>query len=86
MRFGFDRTYPALWGALCLGAFAGTLVAYPFHLWIVKRGMIRWGAEAIPDEDAISVLAWYAKIALVVLSFAAMLGAMFLSMQIAQGR
>jgi len=83
--FGFDLTYPPLWGALCLGAIAGALVTYPFHLWMLRRGMIRWGSEVAPEEAATRGLAWYVKVALVVLSFVAMLGAIFLSMQIAQG-
>ena len=83
--FGFDLTYPPLWGALCLSAIAGTLVAYPFHVWMLRRGMIRWDTEAISEEIAVRELALYVKVALVVLSFAAMLLAIFLSMQIAQG-
>jgi len=83
--FGFDLSYPPLWGALCLGTFAGTLVSYPFHLWKLKRGVIRWGATAPTREAVTRGLPWYQQVTLVVLSFAAMLAAIFLSMQIAQG-
>jgi len=83
--FGFDLSYPPLWGVLCLGAFAGTLVAYPFHLWMLRRGVIRWGATVPPEEAASRGMAWYLQAVLVVVSFAAMLAAIFLSMQIAQG-
>jgi D-alanyl-D-alanine-carboxypeptidase/D-alanyl-D-alanine-endopeptidase len=82
---GFDLFYPPLWGALCLGAIAGTLVAYPFHLWMLRRGLFRWGAEAISKEVSTRELAWYVKVALAVLSFLTMLGAMFLAILVAQG-
>lgn len=81
--FGFDLFYPPLWVALCLGTLIGALVAYPFHLWMIRRGLIRWGEDIPPQEAATRSLAWYLQIALVVLSFAAMLGAIFLSMQVA---
>jgi D-alanyl-D-alanine-carboxypeptidase/D-alanyl-D-alanine-endopeptidase len=80
---GWDLLYPPLWGALCLGAIAGTLIAYPFHLWMLRRGQIRWGTEAISDEVPVRGLAWYVKVALVVLALVIMLGAMILAMQIA---
>jgi D-alanyl-D-alanine-carboxypeptidase/D-alanyl-D-alanine-endopeptidase len=79
---GVILSYPPVWGALCLGAIVGTLVTYPFHLWMLRRGLFRWGTEAI-SEVAVRGLAWYVKVALVVLSFVIMLGAMFLAMQIA---
>jgi hypothetical protein len=82
---GWDLSYPPIWGALCLGAIAGTLVAYPFHLWMLRRGLLRWGSGVIPEEIPVKELAWYVKTALMMLSFAIMLGAMFLAMQIAQG-
>jgi len=56
--FGFDLFYPPLWGVLCLAALAGTLVAYPFHLWMmragtpVRRGVLRWGGAAMSGEAA----------------------------------
>jgi poly(3-hydroxybutyrate) depolymerase len=78
--FGFGLFHLPLWGALCLAAMIGTLLAYPFHLWMIRRGVIAWGqAPAAPRHD----LAWYAKTALIVLAFAIMIGAIFLSMQFA---
>jgi hypothetical protein len=79
---GWDLSYPPLWGALCLGAIVGTPIAYPFHLWMLRRGEFRWGNEATSDAVSIRRLVWYLQVALVVLSFAIMLGAMFLAMQI----
>ena len=80
---GWDLLYPPLWGALCLGTIAGALVTYPFHLWMLRRGEFRWGALTTMQEVSARGLAWYAKVALVVLSFAIMLGATFLAMQLA---
>ena len=37
--FGLDLSYPPLWGALCLATLVGALVAYPFHLWMIRRGV-----------------------------------------------
>ncbi len=39
----FDLTYAPLWGGLSLACLAGALVTYPFHLWMIRRGVIRWG-------------------------------------------
>jgi hypothetical protein len=80
---GWNLLYPPLWGALCLGAIVGMLVAYPFHLWMLRRGEFRWGTEATGEEVPARGLAWYVKVALGVLSLVIMLGAMFLAMQIA---
>jgi hypothetical protein len=80
---GYNLFYAPLWGALCLGAIVGTLVAYPFHLWMLLRGEFRWSTEAISEEVSIRGLAWYVKVALVVLAFVIMLGAIFVAMQIA---
>jgi len=72
-----------LWGALCLGTIAGMLVTYPFHLWMLRQGELRWGSEATTEEVSAKGMEWYGKVALVVLSFVIMLGALFLAMQIA---
>lgn len=78
--FGFDLTYPPLWGTLCIAVFIGALTVYPFHMWMLRRGVIRWGAGNQPETGN---LAWYLQVMLVVLSFTVMLGAIYLSMQIA---
>jgi len=41
--FVLDLSYPPLWGGLILAGLAGALVAYPFHWWLIRRGVIRWG-------------------------------------------
>jgi hypothetical protein len=81
--FGFDLSYPPLWALLCLAAFVGLLTAFPFHLWMIKRGEIRWDTTNPPDEGNSKRLPWYWQVSLLVVSFAAMLGAIFLSMQFA---
>jgi hypothetical protein len=45
MQFGFDLFYPPLWGVLSLACLAGTLIAYPLHLWLIRRGIICWESE-----------------------------------------
>ena len=77
--FSLDLLYPPLWGVLCQATLAGTVMAYPFHLWMIRRGVIRWGAAALPDERAARGPAWFLQAALILLLFAAMLGSIFLS-------
>jgi hypothetical protein len=43
MMWGLDLLYPPLWAGFSLATLAGMLIAYPFHLWMVHRGTIRWG-------------------------------------------
>jgi len=78
--FGYDLTYLPLWGTLCIAVVIGTLTVYPFHIWMIRRGLIRWGAENPPETGR---LAWYLQVILVILSFTVMLGAIYLSMQLA---
>lgn len=81
--FGFDLSYPPLWVVLCLAVFVGTWTALPFHLWMIRRGEIRWGITDPPDEGIAKGLPWYWQIFVLAVSFAVLLGAIFLSMQIA---
>jgi dienelactone hydrolase len=77
--FAVDLFYPPFWGAFCLAALAGMIVTYPFHLWMIRRGLIAWGlVPAVPRRG----LAWYWKGALLLASFAVLLGAIFLSIQL----
>jgi hypothetical protein len=48
---------------------------------MIRRGIIRWGAAF--EEEAIQKLAWYQQIALLLLTFAVMLAAIMLSIQVA---
>jgi dienelactone hydrolase len=81
--FGFDLSYPPLWAVLCLAVFVGTWTALPFHLWMIRRGEIRWDTTNPPDDGILKGTPWYWQISLLVVSFAVMLGAIFLSIQIA---
>ncbi len=38
-----ELIFPVLGAAICLAAIVGTLVTYPFHLWMIRGGVIRWG-------------------------------------------
>lgn len=81
--FRFDLSYPPLWVVLCMAVFVGTLTALPLHLWMIRRGEIRWGITNPPDESIVKRLPWYWQIFVLAVSFALLLGAIFLSMQIA---
>jgi hypothetical protein len=81
--FSFDLSYPPLWVVLCMAVFVGTLTALPFHLWMIRRGEIRWDTEVISEQVPVREMAWYLKVALVALAFVIMLGAIFVAMQIA---
>jgi hypothetical protein len=61
---------------LSLAALAGALAAYPLHLWMIRRGMIRWGEPAMIEEVAIRGTAWYQQAALLLLVFVIMLAAL----------
>ena len=80
--FGFDLSYPPVWGLLCLAALIGTLLAFPIHLWIIRRDEIRWGAALLPDESIKKRLSWVLRVLFLLTSFLVMLGAIYLSMQI----
>lgn len=80
--FGFDLSYSPIWGLLCLAAFIGTLVVFPFHLWLIRQDEIRWGATNLSIEGITKRLTWYLRTLLLLMSFIAMLGAIYLSMQI----
>jgi len=79
--FGFDLSYPPVWGLLCLAALIGTLLAFPLHLWLIRRSEIGWGATSFPDEEISKGLPWYLRASLLLVSFIVMLGAIYLSMQ-----
>ena len=74
--FGLDLLYPPQWGVLSLATLVGTLVAYPLHLWMIRRGMIRWGKPAMIREGAIRKLAWYQQGGLILLALILMLAVM----------
>jgi hypothetical protein len=81
--FGFGLFHLPLWGALCVAALAGALVTYPFHLWMIRRGLMRWGFPAPAAGAPVKGMAWYWRTVLMVSSLAAMIGAIFLSTRIA---
>jgi hypothetical protein len=49
-------------------------MTYPFHLWMIRRGLIAWGlAPTTPPRG----LAWYWKGMLMLLSLGLMAGVLF---------
>jgi hypothetical protein len=80
--YAVDLFYPPFLGAYCLLALAGMIVIYPFHLWMIRRGVIAWGlAPAAPPRG----LAWYWKGALMLLSLGIMTGVLLLALKNAWG-
>ena len=51
---GWDMTTPPVWVILSLGALAGVISAYPFHVWMIRYGMAEWGLPSPADEVSIS--------------------------------
>ena len=41
--FGADLLNPAQWAVLILAAWAGAVVLYPLHLWLLAKGHLQWG-------------------------------------------
>jgi dienelactone hydrolase len=78
--FGFDLSYPPVWGLLCVATLIGTLTALPIHLWMMRRGEISWSAASETDEETSVGLPWYIRILLLLASFIILLGAIYLSM------
>lgn len=63
----------------------GVHVLLLYLLWMLRRGLFRWSTAIPPENTEVMGLAWYLQAVLVALSFAAMLGGIFLAMQIAGG-
>ncbi|MGD8627302.1 MAG: acetylxylan esterase [Anaerolineae bacterium] len=53
--FGADLSNPAQWIVLILAAWAGAVTAYPAHLWLIGRGLVRWGPRANLPESVRTV-------------------------------
>lgn len=51
-----NLSYPPLWGIFCLAAIAGLLVTYPFHLWMIKHGVMRWGSSVDATSTGIPLI------------------------------
>ena len=62
--------YPPLWGSFVLVAIIGALAAYPFHLWMIQRGAIRWGEVAMPGEESARGLNWIQQTGLLIVAAA----------------
>jgi poly(3-hydroxybutyrate) depolymerase len=74
-----DFSYPPLWGALAVGTLAGALVTYPYHLWMIRRGVIRWGMDSAGATAPARPLAWYVQLALALAALGLMVAAVLLA-------
>jgi hypothetical protein len=83
--FNPDFTYPPLWGALALGTLAGALVTYPYHLWMTRRGVIRWGMGATGEAAPARPMAWYVQLPLALAALGLMIAAVLLATSLPPG-
>jgi hypothetical protein len=74
----FNLTYPPLWGAFCLAAVVGMLVTFPFHLWMIKRGVIRWGGNITDIRKGIP---WFQQAGILLFVLTAIISLMVLAMR-----
>jgi hypothetical protein len=81
----FDFSYPPLWGVLAAGTLAGASVAYPYHLWMIRRGVIRWGMGAARESAPVRPIAWYVQLFLALAALGLMVVAVLLATSLATG-
>jgi hypothetical protein len=83
---GFDLANPLLWGILSLGAIAGALVAYPIHVWMIRRGLVRWGvpSPAGGDNERLKPeapkLPWFKALGIILLTYAVLAATIIVSL------
>jgi hypothetical protein len=69
-----------------LAAIAGILTGYPIHLWMVNRGLVKWGVISMPvahpgpQSLAIKKLGWLEIAGMVLASFVTLSAANMLLM------
>jgi dienelactone hydrolase len=86
---GFDLTNPLLWGILSLGAIAGSLVAYPLHVWMIRSGLVRWGvpSPAGGDNECLEPeapkLPWFKALGIILLTYAVLAATIVVSLMLA---
>jgi hypothetical protein len=84
--YGFGLTNPLLWGILSLGAIIGVLTAYPIHVWMIRRGLIRWEIPSLVDGDTSSIepgatkLPWFKALGIAGITFAVLIAIIILSL------
>jgi dienelactone hydrolase len=83
---GFDLGSPPIWAVLSLAAIAGALIAYPLHVWLIRRGLIQWmprpdvgDQRGLPGGSAgkLRKTTW---LAIIVLTYVLMVAAFAISM------
>jgi len=86
---GFGLTNPLLWGILSLGAIAGALVAYPIHVWMIRRGLVRWGVPSPVGggterlEPEAPKLPWFEALGIALLTYAVLAATIIVSLMLA---
>jgi hypothetical protein len=83
---GFDLGSPPIWAVLSLAAIAGAVLAYPLHVWLIRRGLIQWmpgpdvgDQRGLPAGEA-AKLGKTTWLAIIVLTYVLMVAAFAISM------
>jgi hypothetical protein len=63
-------TYYLLWGVTVAATAAGMLITYPFHLWMIRRGVIRWDGAGYPEQPLPAGVPWVQQGAVLFLALA----------------
>jgi len=86
--YGFGLTNPLLWGILSLGAIIGVLTAYPVHVWMIRRGLIRWEIPSLADRDTTSIdpgateFSWFKALGITLITCAVLIAVIMLSLSL----
>ncbi len=87
--FSLLLTDPLFWPLLTLAATVGALVAYPFHIWMVHRGAVRWEAPSPVGEIAAEPKArkprWFEALAITLLTCVIVVAAILLTLMAVAG-
>jgi hypothetical protein len=83
--FGLDFTFPPLWGTLAVGTLAGAMITYPYHLWMIRRGVIRWGMDGADAAAPAHTLAWVVQLAFALMALGLMVAAVLLATSLPPG-
>ena len=87
--FGLLLTDPLFWPLLTLATIVGALVAYPFHFWMARRGVVRWEVPSPVGEVSVEPEArkprWFEALAIALLTYVIVVAAILLTIMPCQG-
>jgi len=87
--FALTPTDPLFYPFLTLGAIAGALVAYPLHIWMVHRGVVRWETPSpvgeVAAEPKVRKPRWFKALAITLLTYVIVVAAILLTLMTVAG-